>query len=75
MPKLYNIHCGFYDKSVTGGLFEGHTNILVVAEDFADAKAKVKSKAEFNIGSHGKMHTGVLANIRVPLALIFLASS
>ncbi|UYL09378.1 DUF1543 domain-containing protein [Bdellovibrio sp. SKB1291214] len=47
MLKLYNVHCGFYDKTVTGGLFEGHTNILVVADSFADAKNKIKGKSEF----------------------------
>ncbi|WP_413294595.1 DUF1543 domain-containing protein [Bdellovibrio sp. HCB185ZH] len=47
MPKLYNVHCGFYDTTVNAGLFEGHTNFLVVADSFAEAKAQAKSKSEF----------------------------
>ena len=41
------VHCGYYDKSVSGGLFEGHTNFFVVAETIAEAKSKAKSKPEF----------------------------
>lgn len=47
MPKLFLVHCGFYDKTISGGLFEGHTNILIAADSFADAKSKAKQKPEF----------------------------
>jgi acyl-CoA thioesterase FadM len=51
--KLYLVHCGFYDDSVGDGIFEGHTNFMVAAESFEDARARVKMEPGFK---DKKMH-------------------
>lgn len=45
--KLFIVHCGFYDMTVNKGLFEGHTNFLIAAKNFAKAKSQAKSLPEF----------------------------
>lgn len=42
-PKLYMVHCGFYDQ----GIYESHVNFFVVASDFKTAKAKAKKLPEY----------------------------
>lgn len=47
--KLFVVHCGFYDASLSEGgapnIYEGHHNFYVAAEDASQAKAKVKEKS------------------------------
>lgn len=43
--KLYLVHCGYYDNSVLGGVYESHVNFFVVAESFEQARAKAKLNA------------------------------
>ena len=45
--KLYLIHTGYYDNNVGNGLYEQHTNILIVAENVFKAKETVKKKKEY----------------------------
>ena len=35
--KLFLIHSGFYDKKVSSGFYESHTNYFVVAVDAKEA--------------------------------------
>ena len=49
--KLYLIHTGFYDKNIADGIYEQHTNILIVASSAYDAREKVKDTLEYK-----KMH-------------------
>jgi len=41
MKQLFLIHLGYYDE-VSSGTYECHTNMFVVAEDFNDARLKIK---------------------------------
>lgn len=51
--KLFIVHCGFADKSVSNGVYESHTNFFVVAEDFAGAKAAARALPEYKrLGMH-----------------------
>jgi hypothetical protein len=52
MEKLFLVHLGYYDE-VSGGVFENHTNIFVVASDFEDARQKTK---QLEIVKQKKMH-------------------
>jgi hypothetical protein len=52
-PKLFQVHCGFYDSEVLDGVFEFHVNFVVVAESFEDARARVKLEPDFQ---KKKMH-------------------
>ncbi|MDQ3234663.1 MAG: hypothetical protein M3Q07_22895 [Pseudobdellovibrionaceae bacterium] len=61
MQRLYMVHCGFYDATVGDGLFEGHTNIFVCAEDFAGARARVKTHPDFK---RLKMHIDGLLEVQ-----------
>jgi hypothetical protein len=45
--NLYLVHCGFYDESVAGGVFENHVNFFVAAESPEQAKQKVKTVEGF----------------------------
>ena len=45
--KLYQVHTGFYDPSISDGFYEGHTNIFVCARDEKEAREKVKEKEEY----------------------------
>ena len=40
--KLYLIHAGFYDRKVSGGFYESHTNYFVAADTKTEAKKKAK---------------------------------
>ena len=51
--KLFLAHCGFYDKNVTGGFYESHTNYFVVAPDVKEAKNRTKEISEYK---NKKMH-------------------
>jgi len=46
-PKLYMVHCGFYDKGLCQGIYESHVNFFIVASDFKTAKAKAKKLPEY----------------------------
>lgn len=61
MPRLYMVHCGFYDAAVGNGLFEGHTNIFVCAEDFEEARSKAREHPDFK---RLKMHIDGLLEIQ-----------
>ena len=43
MKKLFIVHLGYYD-TVSDGIYESHTNMLIVANDFEEAKRKIKEK-------------------------------
>jgi len=58
--KLFLVHCGFYDPEVGEGVYEGHTNFFVIAEDFLAARLKAKQNEMF-IGK--KMHIDGLQQI------------
>jgi hypothetical protein len=45
--KLFLIHAGFYDKKVSSGFYESHTNSFEAAVDAKEAKAKSKELLEF----------------------------
>ena len=51
--KLFLIHAGFYDKKVSAGFYESHTNSFEAAVDAKKAKAKSKELLEFQ---NKKMH-------------------
>ena len=48
--KLFLVHAGFYDKNVSDGFYESHTNYFIVAED---VKKKAKEIHEYK---KKKMH-------------------
>lgn len=45
--KLYMIHAGFYDKNVSDGFHESHTNYFVAAESLSSAKKRAHQIPEF----------------------------
>ena len=45
--KLFLTHCGFYDKDISGGFYESHTNYFVVAPNVKEAKNKTKEISEY----------------------------
>ena len=51
--KLFLVHVGFYDKNVSGGFYESHTNYFIVADSVKEAKKKVKEIHEYK---EKKMH-------------------
>ena len=51
--KLFLVHVGFYDKNVSGGFYESHTNYFIVAEGVKEAKKKAKEIPEYK---EKKMH-------------------
>ena len=51
--KLFLVHAGFYDKNVSEGFYESHTNYFIVAEDVKKAKKKAKEIHEYK---KKKMH-------------------
>lgn len=58
---LYLAHVGFYDEEI--GIYELHSNILVVAEDVKSAKEKIKQKPVYQ---KKKMHIdGIIEIINV----------
>lgn len=57
--KLYIAHLGFYDSEI-GGMYELHTNVLIVAKDAKEAKNKIKNK---NMYINKMMHIDGLQEI------------
>ena len=51
--KLFLVHAGFYDKNVSDGFYESHTNYFIVAEGVREAKKKAKEIHEYK---KKKMH-------------------
>ena len=51
--RLFLVHAGFYDKNVSEGFYESHTNYFIVAEDVKEAKKKAKEIHEYK---KKKMH-------------------
>ena len=45
--KLFQVHTGFYDRNISDGFYEGHTNIFICAKDEKEARKKVKEKEEY----------------------------
>ncbi len=58
--KLYIVHCGFYDSSDSSAIFENHANFYLVAENFEDAKERMKAHPSFK---QKKMHIDGLQEI------------
>jgi hypothetical protein len=46
-PKLFLVHCGFYDLDVCEGVYESHVNFLVAAHSFEEARARAKLLPDF----------------------------
>lgn len=59
--NLYLVHCGFYDADICEGLYEGHVNYFIAAENFDEARAKVKKLPEFQ---KKRMHVDGLQEIK-----------
>jgi len=59
--KLYLVHCGFYDRESSDGLYESHVNFFVAAGSFEEARAKAKELPEFKRRS---MHVDGLQEIQ-----------
>lgn len=61
--KLYLVHCGFYDSATSfGGVYEGHTNLFLVAESAQEARTKAKS---LEIYQEKRMHIDGIQEINV----------
>lgn len=60
--KLFLVHCGYYDSEICNGLYEGHVNYFIAAENFEDAKTKSKLIEEFK---NKKMHIDGMQEIQV----------
>ena len=45
--KLYLVHTGYYDKNISDGFFEQHTNIFIAANTPYEAREKVKKNKEY----------------------------
>lgn len=58
--KLFLVHCGFYDPDLEGGLYENHTNFMICAKDWQEAKQRVKQMTSFK---KRKMHIDGLMEI------------
>lgn len=58
--KLYLVHCGFYDSDLCDGIYESHVNFFVVADNFENARLKVKNISSFK---SKKMHVDGLQEI------------
>ena len=47
-PKLYLVHCGFYDEQTSfGGVYEGHTNLFIVSDSPQYARHSAKASELF----------------------------
>jgi hypothetical protein len=58
--KLFLVHCGFYDLGLADGIYESHTNFMVAAEDFEDARKRAKL---INVFAEKRMHVDGLQEI------------
>ena len=58
--KLFLEHCGFYDMQLCEGIYESHVNLLVAAENFEQAKIRVRENPEFQ---KRKMHVDGIQQI------------
>ena len=68
--KLFQVHTGFYDPSISDGFYEGHTNIFDCAKDEKDARKKVKEKEEykkFNMHIDGIQEITIVDDYKVEL--------
>ena len=68
--KLFQVHTGFYDPSISDGFYEGHTNIFVCAKDEKDSRKKVKEKEEykkFNMHIDGIQEITIVDDYKVEL--------
>ncbi len=61
LMKLFLVHCGYYDSEIGDGIYESHVNFFVAAENFEEARAKVKTKDPFKLK---KMHVDGLQEIQ-----------
>ena len=61
MKNLFLVHLGYYDD-LSDGVFESHTNIFVVADDFEDARKIAK---ENDVVKSKKMHIDGLQQIEM----------
>ena len=59
--KLFLVHTGYYDNSISNGFYESHTNYFVVAENIKKAKNRIKKIDEFN---DKKMHIDGILEIQ-----------
>ena len=59
--KLFLVHTGYYDESISNGFYESHTNYFVVAENIKKAKNRIKKIDEFK---DKKMHIDGIIEIQ-----------
>tara|TARA_B100001175_G_C19413694_1_gene592485 strand:- start:499 stop:774 length:276 start_codon:yes stop_codon:yes gene_type:complete len=59
--KLFLVHTGYYDDSISNGFYESHTNYFVVAENIKKAKGRIKKIDEFK---DKKMHIDGILEIQ-----------
>jgi len=70
MKHLYLVHVGYYDQGLGNGLYESHSNMIVAAESFEDARAQAKEsglKHGHRIHIDGMMRIEGVAGHRVEL--------
>ena len=60
MRHLYLVHCGYYETEPDAGLYEKHTNFLVVADSLADARERARALPDFR---RRRMHVDGLQEI------------
>jgi hypothetical protein len=69
-PKLFVVHCGFYDSDLLDGVYESHVNFVIAAESFEDARARAKLEPDFirkRMHVDGLQHIEALKGYRVSL--------
>ena len=70
MKQLYLVHVGYYDPGLGGGLYESHSNMLVAAESFEDARTQAKdigTKHGHRVHIDGMVRVEGVAGMRVDL--------
>ncbi|MEO5667649.1 MAG: DUF1543 domain-containing protein [Bdellovibrionota bacterium] len=70
MKHLYLVHVGYYDQGLGNGLYESHSNMLVAAENFEDARTQAKDiglKHGQRVHIDGMMRVEGVAGHRVDL--------
>lgn len=59
--NFYLIHCGYYEKEISNGIYELHINIPIVAENLEAAKMKVR---QLDVFVKKKMHIDGIQEIK-----------
>jgi hypothetical protein len=70
MKHLYLVHVGYYDAGLGAGLYESHSNMLVAAESFDEARAQAKEiglKHGQRVHIDGMLRVEGVAGLRIDL--------